>query len=727
MAYDDATQTERKPKVPEGYKDEAEFCQFVRETFQQDVDFDRLNRDEAVDDLKFLAGDQWDDIAVKARAGKPMLTINDLPAKVAQVVGDMRVNKPAIRVRPAEDADKDLAEVREGLIRAIERDSDAQGVYIATGESQVACGIGNFRVSLKNSDDAGFERDIRVEHIPDAFAVVWDAFSTERTGKDADHCFVVEDMPRRMFEKRWKKHTPSDLEVPQPEANAWATVDVVKVVEFWQVKEEPAMYARLQTGATVEVEANPEDATQFALVRRTGKGRKLAPLPAPIADDEGQQMVRKGVRRYACMYLMTGQAILSGPHELPIPRVPIFRARGWEVNIRERRVRFGLIRFARDPARLKNYWRSKSAEMLALAGNGHWLLHETQDGAQEAFRDAHNSGDPILSWSGAVKPEFVGPPTLNNAVLQESALSAQDMKDVTGLHDASLGAKSNETSGKAILARQREGDVGTNIYHDNLSAAISEAGRVINALIPVSYDTARTIRVVGEDETTKVQRINDPMDPDSVDINQGRYDVVVETGPSYSTKRVEAAESMAQFFQVVPAASQAAGDLFAKAQDWPMAAEIGDRLKKTLPPGLVDDEEDQSEEAQAAKAQAMQQAQQQQAIQQQVQELTIQEQQAKVLKMRAEAEKTMNEAGGMGQEVDPNAAALSQAELRKANADAAKAEADALKAEVEAQRARVALEADIADLNRKPLEAAHSEADLDAKINPPAETESDAD
>ena len=158
-----------------------------------------------------------------------------------------------------------------------------------------------------------------------------------------------------------------------------------------------------------------------------------------------------------------------------------------------------------------------------------------------------------------------------------------------------------------------------------------------------------------------------------------------------------------------------------------MAAEIGDRLKKTLPPGLVDDEEDQSEEAQAAKAQAMQQAQQQQAIQQQVQELTIQEQQAKVLKMRAEAEKTMNEAGGMGQEVDPNAAALSQAELRKANADAAKAEADAIKAEVEAQRARVALEADIADLNRKPLEAAHSEADLDAKINPPAETESDAD
>jgi hypothetical protein len=532
----------------------------------------------------------------------------------------------------------------------------------------------------------------------------------------------VDDMPRKAFEKRWKDELPSDLEVPTNDANGWFTKDAVKVVEFWSMKDEPAMYARLENGATVEVEAGTgAQASMYALVRRTGQGRKLAPLPAPIASDEdGKPMVRKGVRRYACMYLVTGHAILSGPHELPINRLPILRARGWEINVREKRVRFGLVRFARDPQRLKNYWRSVSAEMLALAGKGKWLLHEQTEESQDAFRDAHADDDPILTWTGGVKPEYVGPPQLNNAVLQESALSTQDMKDVTGLHDASLGAKSNETSGKAILARQKEGDVASYLYHDNLQAAIAEGGRIINQLIPVAYDTARTIRVVGEDESTKVQRINDPMNPDSIDINKGRYDVVVETGPSYSTRRQEASESMAQFFQVVPAAAQAAGDLFARAQDWPMAQEIGERLKKTLPPQLVEDEdEDKTPEQQQAKEQAMQAAQQQQQMQEKGVQLQMAEQEAKVQKTQAEAAKIMAEAQGAGQGQAPESGldiAIKEAQLRKANADA-------VKAEVEAQREQVALQSDIMSLHQKPLEAAHSEADLDLKINPPpAET-----
>lgn len=712
---------ERKPKTPKGYKDEAEFLEEARELFQRDVDFDRANREEAVEDLKFFAGDQWDDAARADRNGKPCLTINDLPAKVAQVTGDMRINKPAIRVRPAEDADKDLAEVREGLIRAIERDSDAQGVYISTAESQVICGIGNYRIALKNADAAGFEKDIRPEAIPDAFAVVWDAFSTERTGKDAERCFVVDQMPRKAFERRWKKEIPSDLEVPTSDANGWYDKDEVRVTEYWRMLEEPCLYARLEGGSTVEVVEDALALDGYLQVQRGRKERRL-PLVAPIAtDDDGEPMVREGVRRYACMYLITGHAILSGPHELPIPRLPIIRVRGWEVNVREKRVRFGLVRFARDPARLKNYWRSVSAEMLELAGKGKWLLHESSEGDQDAFRDAHTDDDPILVWSGQVKPEYVGPPSLNSAVLQEAALSAQDMKDVTGLHDASLGAKSNETSGKAILARQKEGDVGTFIYSDNLQAAIAEGGRVIDALIPLAFDTARSIRTLGEDETTKIQRINDPADPKSVDINRGKFDIVVESGPSYSTKRVEAAESMAQFFQVVPAAAQAAGDLFAKAQDWPLATEIGERLKKTLPPGMADEDEDPTPEQQAAKQQAMQAAQAQQQMQQQAAQLGMAEQAAKVKGLEATAAKTMAEAQKLMMPEpandqhpgDPRVDALLAIQnLRKATAEADKAE-------TEAQRSAVQLEADKLDLMAKPAEQAMAQATTAKALSEP--------
>ena len=643
-------------RLPDGYDDEATFLQEARERFQQGVDFDRLNRDAGMDDLRFLAGDQWDDYAKLARANRPMLTVNRLPQFVAQVVGDIRINRPSIKVRPAEDADKDLADIREGLIRGIERQNDAQGVYAAAGENQVACGIGNFAVSLKYANDDGFDRDIAIENIPNPFAVVWDPLSTERTGRDAEWCFVGDMVPRKAFLKQWKDELPSDLEVPQTDVGGWYTGDEVRITSYWLMCEQPAIYARLQNGSTVEV---VEEGEGYALAKRKGGQVTPKPLPWPIAtDDDGVLMVRKGRRRYACLYVITGTAILAGPYEFPIDRVPVFRARGWEVNVGDKRVRFGLVRFAKDPQRLLNYWRSINAEMLALAPKGKWLLHESQEGGQDAFRDAVQSDDPILSWSGSTAPAYVPPPALNSAVLQEVQMNAQDMKDVTGLHDASLGAKSNETSGKAIEARQREGDVANYIYPDNLKAAIGECGRVVDQLIPTVFDTARTVRIVGEDEATKVQRINDPNDPQSIDINRGKYDVVIETGPSYSTKRVEAAESMLAFFQANPAAAQVAGDLFAKAQDWPTADELAERLKRALPPQITQsDDEDLTPEQQQEKAAQAQQAQQAQAMQQQAAHLQLEETAAKTEKAKADA--------------------------KKARADALKAEAEAVQTQLE--------------------------------------------
>jgi hypothetical protein len=391
---------------------------------------------------------------------------------------------------------------------------------------------------------------------------------------------------------------------------------------------------------------------------------------------------------------------------------------GWEVNVGDRRIRGGLVRNARDSQRLKNYWRSVSAEMLALAPKGKWLLEERQEGDQDGFRDAVNSDDNVLTYTGPSAPQFIGPPNLNTAVLQESNLNSQDMKDTTGLHDASLGARSNETSGKAIMARQREGDVATFIYPDNLQAAIREGGRVLNMLSPTVFDTARTIRVLGEDDSVKVKRVNDPNDPESIDINRGKYDVSIESGPSYSTKRVEAAESMMQFVQAVPAAASVSADLIAKAQDWPMANDIAERLKKALPPGLATDPDDEkTPEQQQEIQQAMQAAQQQQAMQQQDMDLTMQLKQAAVIKAQAEAEKAVNEAQAPPEspaEPDELDVMLKVEQVRKAKADADKAEWDA-------KRASVGLLDDMHNHNMRPVEAAMAERDLEDRLNPQAE------
>ena len=710
----DAPATERKAKLPSGYKDEDEFIKEARERFQHGVDFDRLNRDEALEDLRFLAGEQWDLDAKARRKGRPMLTINRLPQFVAQVVGDIRINQPAIKVRATSDDEVDLAEVREGLIRQIERASDASGIYTNCGQNQTACGIGNFRISLKYATDDGFDRDIIIQAIPNAFSVVWDPMATERTGKDAQYCFVQDMMPRKAYELKYGTTLSSGLEVPLQDVNGWYTQDLVRVTEYWVMKSEPVELALLENGDVLEAKAVPKGAK----VKRT----------------------RKSQRKTACVYLINGNEILDGPVELPIDRVPIIRAQGWEVNVGDRRIRWGLVRFARDPQRLQNYWRSISAEMLALAPKGKWLIHEVEEGDADEFRGAVKSDDPVLSWSGNQPPQYIGPPTLNAAVLQESALSAQDMKDVTGLHDASLGAQSNETSGKAIMARERQGDTATYIYIDNLHAAIEAGGDIINQLIPKVYDTARTIRVIGKDETAKVMRINDPANPDSLDINQGKFDVAVEAGPSYSTRRVEASESMMQFVQAVPAAAQVAGDLIAKAQDWPLAEEIGDRLKATLPPQVLagTDQDKLSPQEQQQLAQQARAAQQQQQMQDQAHQLALAEQQAKVQKTQAEAAKTAAEAKNIGvpTENPQYTAMMNDAKLRQANAMAAEAEANAgiayfnlsqmtdpRIAEANASKAESEALSAHFEATAKPLDVAHRAMDLNMKMNPPEASE----
>lgn len=690
-------------KIPAGYKDEAEFLAEARTRFQQGVDFDRCNTDEARQDLEFLAGEQWSDEDKTARKGRPTLTINQLPQFVAQVVGDMRINRPAIKVRPAEDADKDLADVREGLIRAIEYQSKAQQVYANAGQSQVACGIGNFRVVLEHADADAFERNIVIKSIPNPFGVVWDAFRTEPTGADARFCFVADDMPRKDFEKAYPDQTPDDLGNDlnnELQRSGWMTADTVRITEYWLIKERKAEIALLTDGTVKEI--TKENAAQ------------LEPMIAQ--NQRGEPMRRQTTKKSACMYLITGHAILEDPVEYPISRLPVFRVPGWEVNTGHKTIRFGMVRFARDPTRLKNYWRSVAAEALALAPKQQWLLHESAEGDEGEFANAFSSGSNVLIWSGTIEPKRIDPAAIPAALLQEAQQNAQDMKDVTGIHDASLGMQSNETSGKAILARQKEGDVASYIYHDNLKAAIAECGRVVNEFIPLVYDTARTVRVLGEDEIQTIKRVNDPMDPDSIDLGKGKFDLVVESGPSYSTRRQEASESMIAFVQALPQTAAVAGDLIAKAQDWPMASDIAERLKRALPPQLTQDPNEPPPPPDPA--QQAQQAQQEQAMQMQAQLAQIELQTKDALRVTAEANAQ-------------RAQAEAQRAIAEANAppdqgppvDARKTHAETALIEAKTVRERIAADADLADLENKPAqqeaEQAHSDADLDAKLNPP--------
>lgn len=609
-------------------QDDDDFLAEARKRFTEGASADRENREAGYDDLKFLAGHQWDEAVELERreAGRPCLTVNRLPQFVAQVVGDIRINRPGIKVRPVEDADKDMAEVREGLIRSIEHQSRALSVYVKAGQDQVSCGRGAFRVDIEFAANDVFDRDLFIRPIADPLALVWDPLSTEPTGADAKFVFVPVEMDRETFNKDYPDCQPSDLEV-STDVDSWYSADTVRVTEYWQVKESPVWLSLMPDGSTVE-------------------GRI-----------EGALKERQSVRKTVTMDLITGHTRLDKTIEWPINRLPVFRVEGWVIQIGKRRERFGLIRFAKDPQRLRNYWRSVAAETIALAPKATWLAHkDSVKGVEDDFRDAAKAGDPLLIWTGNTAPQRVDPPAIPVAVLQQAQITEDDMKAVTGLHDASLGERSNETSGKAILARQKEGDVATYIYHDNLKLAIAECGDVLNQFIPHVFDTPRTIRVLGVDEQPKIVRVNDPAQG-GMDLSKGKYDIIVETGPSYSTRRTESADAMTAFIQAVPQAAQVAGDLIAKAQDWPDADAIAERMKRAMPPQLTQDP-DNPEPPSPEMQQQAQQAQMQQQMAQQAAQMQMAEGEAKVrtaqanaLKAEAEAEKARLEVVQMNGEM----------------------------------------------------------------------------
>lgn len=601
-------------KLPNGYDDEASFLQEMRELFAVDNEFDRLNREAALDDLSFLVGNQWEDTVRMRReaAGKPTLTINRIPAFVAQIVGQRRMSETTINVVPDNGGTQAVARVRKGLIRNIQKQSRADLAYDKALEGAASCGIGNFGVELDYQNDDVFEQDIKVVSYPDHLSVLWDRMIATPDGQDAGHVFVIDTMPKKEFYDAWPWATPADVMVDwtvrgDVRMNGWIANDDVRIVSYWRMRTRKRVLALLDDGTTQDITDK--------LDGDDDKARSDILSQVMQRPEDGSPIMREVDRKYAEMYLCSGTDVLEGPYQLPISRVPVFRVPGWEINVGEYRHRWGIVRFAKDPQRLHNYFRSIVAEKLMQTPRAVWMAADTAvQGREQAWRQSHLSDDSLLVFNAesGIKPERVQPAQMEAALLGQAEITSQDIKDVTNIHEANLGMPSNEVSGVAIMARQRVSDTGTILYHDNLNQAIEEAGRVINELIPVCYDTPRIVKVIGDDAREDMQIINATSDPRSIDLDVGRYSVTVTTGPSYATKRLEAAASMEALANAMPQVLSSSIDLIVDAQDWPGKEKIVERLRKTLPPGLLGPDEMTPEiQANAAQAQQKQQVGQQ--------------------------------------------------------------------------------------------------------------------
>lgn len=599
---DDQLDSAKRPKItpPDDFKTEDDFLEHIRKTVRLDLDSDRPNREKGLEDGDFFVGDQWDESARQRRidAKKPVLTVNRLPAFVAQITGNRRLNETMAKVTPDQGGTKFAAEVRQGIIRNIQKNSIAEIAYNVAHLGQVISGIGNFRLNVKPAEKDVFNMDIEIAQLPNSFAVVWDSMAIEPTGADAGHCTIIDTIREADFKAEYPWASPGDVmsdadTYGDMRIDGWFQPDVVRIAAFWRIRKRPATYIMTLDGKVQDV---------------TGMKQELW-LKTVMQYPDGTPVLREATRKYAEMYILCGTALLEGPYELPISRVPVYRVPGWEFNVGEVRHRWGLIRFMKDPQRLHNYWRSIVAEKLMQTPRAQWTARANAvQGREKEWRDSNKSDDPLLIFNddAAEPPARVAPAQMEQALIMEAGQSTQDLKDVSNLHEASLGQTSNEVSGKAIIARQRVGELGSVLYQDNLNLAIEACGRTCDELIEFIYDQPRIVKIIGDDDKELLQAIN--QGPDT-DITGGKYSFSITTGPSYVTKRIEAAEGMLNFINAVPQVAASIAPEIVEAQDWPNAQKIAKKLRATQPPALTAPEDMTPEQQQAAQQQQQADAQ----------------------------------------------------------------------------------------------------------------------
>ena len=586
------------------------FLKKARERARDGATFWKENWEVAEDDLKFLAGEQWPSQVRTEREleQRPCLVNNVLPTFVDQVLGDQRQNKPSIKVNPVDmvsikpseeekpeelkinsvagQNDYNLAECFTGLIKNIEYNCDAETAYDMAFQACVQSGFGFLRVLSDYACDDTFDQELMIKHIDNQFSVIFDPAAKEHDYSDANWCIIDDVMTKDAFKEKY------------PDANAEpVNTDVTTDMEGWFADNTVRVSEYIIRKPEVREKALMSDGSMYWL-------NEIEPIVDELLE-RGVTIVRtRNVKTFKVIwYKITGTDILEGPIELNCTTIPVVPVFGKSITIKKKKIYLSLIRYSKDAQRMVNYWDSAATESVALAPKAPFIGSEGHvEGREDEWENANTTNLALLTYvpqfQGDPGPRREQPSMVPAAELTMSANSTDKIKATLGMFDASIGAMGNETSGRAIIARQRQGDRGSFTYIDNLSKSIRRVGKLLVELVPQIYDTERVVRLKFPDETEDYVKLNEQVFDEETgewvtinDLGVAKYDVVVTTGPAYTTQRMEAADAMIQFAQAVPAAASVMADLIAQNMDWPGADTISERLKKIVPPNVLTSEE----------------------------------------------------------------------------------------------------------------------------------------
>ena len=604
MAYDSVADSQSDGRIQEA-KDFLRLCN----------DSDSNNRAEALDDVRFAAGDQWPVDVQNSRIleARPCLTINKIDAYVRQICNQQRQQRPRIKVHGMNnESDEKVAEILTGICRHIENQSDADAAYDHAFEYCVKMGWGYWRVTTDYVREDSFDQEIYIRPVENPFTVYFDPNSVLPDGSDAERVLITTVISKDVFKTMYP-----DAEVDQgfssrgtgDTESEWVTKEDIRVAEYFYTERIKDMLLELSDGTT-------------------GYSTEI-PSKEVLAQAGITVIAKRDVWRKKIKYCkLTAMQILeegewAGKY---IPIVPVF---GQEVRVDDKHKKFGLVRMAKDPQRMYNYWSTALTETVALAPKAKWLLAEGQDeGHENEWAMANIKAMPVLRYKQtdiegrpAPQPTRLQPEPPPAGVMSALQSMNQDLQAVVGIFDPSQLPQGLQ-SGKSINGQQMQADMTNFHYYDNLTRSIRHTGRIILDLVPKIYDRERVMRIIGDDGKPEIVTLNQPgSDENGVakvlnDVTVGEYDVVMDTGPGYNSKRQEAVDAMTSLFAADPALVQIAGDLYVRNMDFPGSDVIADRLAVNNPLAQIDEKSEVPPQAQMMIAQGKKTIEQ---LQQQIQ------------------------------------------------------------------------------------------------------------
>ena len=602
---------------------ELEIYAEVCERFRIAQESEGENRQNAVIALEFEDGQQWPDDLYNMRKvqKRPTLTINHTRTMVRRVVNNMRQQRPRIKVHPVGDgADIDLARKIQGLIRHIEYRSGEGVAYDIGGESAVKIGWGYWRVLSEWVDERSDQQELKLEAIRNPFTVYVDPASRISTGEDMDWCIISEKMKREEYQRKFPKEEQSEWRegAAGDRGTDWETKEEIRLAEYFRI-------AKVKDAALKLIDGRNVFQSEWDKV-------------TPIANDlRGNPIKRPTFRRQIEWYRINGSKIVQKV-KLPGQWIPVIRCEGNTLDLNGQIRRAGMIKDMMDAARMYNYWRTKETETIALSSLAPWIgTPEHFDGHSE-WNDANQKPYSHLTYNPAYleqpdgskvplpPPTRVEPVAIPAGFVNAAESAAKDLMALAGMpHEPGQDKPGEVVSGRALRERQALSDMGHFQYYDNQTRSICHTGRILLDLIPKYYSEERMQRIMGDDGTPTMVGIN-KRDPTTGriknDLSVGRYDVVMDTGPGYETRRLEGAESMIDLLKTPLAEpiTKVGADLIVRNMDFAGADDLADRLMPMTPQGMGKAMEGLPKEAQNIIT-AMQQ--QMQGLQQQNQHLQL--------------------------------------------------------------------------------------------------------